>query len=211
MRKRLLRHGLMCANTAHSLTHSADEHWSSLFLRCKHQTDINYCSLKSISRDRAPVFVCTKRYAEGDLQDHLESIEQTTEAEDFRESTYHLWAIVIVIEMNLSVRWCSLHFFQSFLLLAVVLLVEVGEEEQEHDTVKANPHHKAFWVLAVGPKELELMCKDRDELNLRGERTTISVRDVMTQVVSTLTIWNAVKYFFHQMNFWYFGPMAATM
>lgn len=84
-------------------------------------------------------------------------------------SSYHLRAIVVVIEMNFSIGRCSLRVFQSFLLLAVILLVKVGEEEQEHDAVKTDPHHESLRVLAIGPEQLELMSEDGNKLNLLKE------------------------------------------
>lgn len=65
---------------------------------------------------------------------------------------YHLWAVVVVVGMNFSILSDSLGLFQSFLLLDVILLVEVGEEEQEHNSMKANPHHEPFGIFAIRPK-----------------------------------------------------------
>lgn len=42
-------------------------------------------------------------------------------------------------------------------LARVTCLVEVGEEEEEHDSVEADPHHETLWVVALGEKQLELV------------------------------------------------------
>lgn len=49
----------------------------------------------------------------------------------------------------------------------VLGLVEVGKQEQEHDTVQTDPHHETLRVVAVAEQQLELMRKDSDELNLK--------------------------------------------
>lgn len=43
------------------------------------------------------------------------------------------------------------------ILARVTSLVEVGEEEEEHDTVEADPHHEALGVVALGEQQLELV------------------------------------------------------
>lgn len=42
-------------------------------------------------------------------------------------------------------------------LARVTSLVEVGEEEEEHDTVEADPHHETLGVVALGEQQLELV------------------------------------------------------
>lgn len=51
--------------------------------------------------------------------------------------------------------------------------------------------------------------KARSRFRHRWKEGVIDKRDVAKN--GGRTIWKAVRYFFHQMNFWYFGPMAATM
>jgi hypothetical protein len=55
------------------------------------------------------------------------------------------------------------------LLLLVRLLVEVGEEEVEHDGVHSNPPDKGTGVVAVGEKQLEGVEHDHHELNLKRD------------------------------------------
>lgn len=87
-----------------------------------------------------------------------------------RRQTHRLRAVIVIAGVDLSVVRQSLGVFQSFLLVAVVLFVEVGEQEQKHDAVKSNPHHEAFRVFAISEQSLELMSEDCDELNLRRRR-----------------------------------------
>lgn len=50
--------------------------------------------------------------------------------------------------------------------LGVCLLVEFLEEEEEHDSVHADPPDKGTWVVAVDEEQLEGMDHDRYELRL---------------------------------------------
>lgn len=54
-------------------------------------------------------------------------------------------------------------------LLLVSLLVEVGEEEVEHDGVHSNPPDKSAGVVAVGEKQLEGVQHNHHELNLKRD------------------------------------------
>lgn len=54
-------------------------------------------------------------------------------------------------------------------LLAVGVLVEVGEEEPEENRVESDPPHEASRVVAVSEEQLEGVHKDGDELNLKGK------------------------------------------
>jgi len=70
----------------------------------------------------------------------------------------------------LSIMWtCNDHSHISYpfcLLLFVSLLVEVWEEEVEHDSMEANPPDKGLWVVAVNKKQLEGMDHHEHKLNL---------------------------------------------
>lgn len=80
--------------------------------------------------------------------------------------THRLRAVIVIAGVDLSIVRQCLGVFQSFLLVAVILFVEVGEQEQKHDAVKPNPHHEAFWIFAISEQCLELMSEDCDELKL---------------------------------------------
>lgn len=55
----------------------------------------------------------------------------------------------------------------SRLPLAVGLLVEVREQEQEHDAVQSDPHHETLRVVALGEQQLELVREDSHKLQLQ--------------------------------------------
>lgn len=80
--------------------------------------------------------------------------------------------VVHVIVVNFAIQSGSL-FFLSFQLVFpfvdVALLVEVREEEQEHDTMKTDPYHETAWIIALSEQQLELMCENGNELNLKRE------------------------------------------
>lgn len=50
--------------------------------------------------------------------------------------------------------------------LFVGFFVEFVEQEEEHDSVHANPPDKCTWVVAIDEQQLESMKHDQDELNL---------------------------------------------
>jgi len=56
-------------------------------------------------------------------------------------------------------------------LARVSSLVEVGEEEEEHDSVQADPDHEALGVVALSEEQLELVGEDQHKLDhlKRGE------------------------------------------
>lgn len=93
----------------------------------------------------------------------------------------------------------------------VLGLVEVAEKEQEHDAVQADPHHERVRIVALAEQQLELVCEDRHELHLHINTVIRQSETNRAALGCNITIWNVVRYFFHQMNFWYCGPMAATM
>lgn len=80
--------------------------------------------------------------------------------------------VVHVIVVNFAIQSGSL-FFLSFQLVFpfvdVATLVEVREQEQEHDTMKTDPYHEAAWIIALSEQQLELMCENGNELNLKRE------------------------------------------
>lgn len=50
--------------------------------------------------------------------------------------------------------------------LSVGFFVEFVEQEEEHDSVHADPPNKCTWIVAVDEEKLESMEHDQDELNL---------------------------------------------
>lgn len=70
----------------------------------------------------------------------------------------------------------------SRLPLAVRLLVEVREQEQEHDAVQSDPHHETFRVVAVGKQQLELVREDCHKLQLQVARRRTERRKWLVQM-----------------------------
>lgn len=68
--------------------------------------------------------------------------------------------------IRFSIRQLFFKTLELLLLIDVALLVEVGEEEQKHDSMKTDPDHEALWIVAIGPKQLELMREYGYKLNL---------------------------------------------
>lgn len=92
-------------------------------------------------------------------------------------TTYHASTLVVVdnisiVQLAIGVRLGQQCF--RFPLgpadpLVVRLLVEIGEQEQEHDTVQSDPHHETLRVVALGEQQLELVREDGDELGLQSK------------------------------------------
>lgn len=80
--------------------------------------------------------------------------------------------VVHVIVVNLAIQSGSLFllgFQLVFPFVDVALLVEVREQEQEHDTMKTDPYHETARIIALSEQQLELMCENGNELNhLKG-------------------------------------------
>lgn len=49
-------------------------------------------------------------------------------------------------------------------------LVELVEQEEEHNGVHADPPDKSFWIIAVNEEQLEGVNHDQNKLNLQGTK-----------------------------------------
>jgi len=72
-------------------------------------------------------------------------------------------ALRLIIALDVAVRHRRGIRFPRPLLL-VTLLIELLEQEEEHDGVHADPPDERLWIVALDEEQLEGMDHDCDEL-----------------------------------------------
>lgn len=89
-------------------------------------------------------------------------------------STYHTSTFICSINLSIGMSICldAILVVVEFLLgccrtFLVCLFVEVGKEEEEHDTMQSDPDHESFWIITFAEQQLELMGEDSNELYLK--------------------------------------------
>lgn len=83
----------------------------------------------------------------------------------------------------------------------VTPFVEIGKEAEEEDAVTADPPDKSLGIVAVDKEELERVDDDGDKLNLKAREKSFTRFSYENDKINIFTIWKAVRYFFHQINF----------
>lgn len=68
---------------------------------------------------------------------------------------------------QIAVKLVRMILSQAYLLAGVRLLVELLEQEEEHDSVHSDPPDEGLRVVAVDEEKLESMQHDENELDLQ--------------------------------------------